>query len=386
MTILFTLRTASVTGGPSNYDLLFSENVRFNLKSFAGPLEIRLEDNPCVHDADKLLEKERFTDLKSEYPPFTTSAVTPNIGLSPQMCVECIREIQKMDEETFYQLCLSCYSLVTNNEDEFLDIRSYFQKWSEQWPAAAPLSPMTQNYFCQLAHQYNVSIEQFSQPLLAGAKITFDPDGIDAYANNPKVPEYMKSEGNFASALAVFFDIHDTLLHDGNCAINSFFAAKDGPELYQGEEGERRIRDQIGPFRKKIVDYAKKHKADFPEDFRDQYQRMIRNYNDSTQRDWTGLPELWVAAQVYEQEIRIFSRLEGDFTVDDKGQIAPLVVFTPIKNQSIGEQEGISPRGDISPKKTKKPINLYFGYPHFCPLIPKKPANIATDSDVETML
>jgi hypothetical protein len=244
---------------------------------------------------------------------------------------------------------------LTDEEDSFLELPDYYEKWHQNWPEGVSFSKETKTFFLQLTREYSTSLDQYAPPLMPKTKIAFDPHGFDTYTHGSLVPEFIRSEGNYASALCCFFDMRDTILHDGNCGIESFFVALNGPQEYEEPDSVAKIQECVGPFRKAIVEYATLHKADFPIEYRVDLEGIINCYNDSTQTDWTGTAEWFCAAQVYEREIRLFSRSEGDFRIDAKGEIEPAAILVPLNGAAKGP-----------------PVNIMmYGKVHYCPLIPK---------------
>lgn len=350
--VLFLLRTANATFSENVVDIDLAENCSYHLKFLPGKCEAFIEDNPCVRDIDKEVEKQKFEDFLSDYSTHTLSPLTPNRSFSPQMCVNVMKEIQALDTSTFYALCSSCFALISNQADEYAEGPQVFEEWQKLWPEGVSLSQTTKTFLLQLVKQYAVSVDFYSPPLIPGMKITFDPKGVNTYVPESLVPRFIHSEGNYASALCSSFTIHDTILHDGNCGINAFFSALNGPQEYSGPDGKDKIRKCITQFRKAVVDYAVQHKDDFPKEY--DINRTIRLYNDPTQSEWTENTEWLCAAEVYGREIRIYSRTRGDFTIDADYRVAPAAVFRP-----TGEPQG-------------PPINiLHYGDVHYCALIPK---------------
>ena len=187
------------------------------------------------------------------------------------------------------------------------------------------------------------------------SRIAYNPSGLDAYKDLRHASGFVPPAGNLASALGLTFTFVDPVLHDGNCAVNSFLMGVNGVDAYAGKDGLEKLRADIREFRTKIVSYAEAHRDELAQKYSpDEVSQLIRLYNDATQRDWTENIEWECAASVYKCIISLYSTEGKSFAIDENRAVAPSVVFTP------------------RDPPEKPPVKLmWYGRVHYCLLKPR---------------
>jgi hypothetical protein len=209
------------------------------------------------------------------------------------------------------------------------------------------LTETTKLWLNNIAMNYVPAMPKKPIPLKAGNKIPFYRDGAADYTPLEQIPDYLLSAGNYASAvLNKNMEPHDPRLHEGSCGINAFLLGALGLDL----KDEKKIplealQAMVQDFRKKIVAYAREHKAELEEKFpkekvmvkgkvieKDEVQELIDGYANMDNPQWTTALVWECAANIYNRPILVYGCPEnpGDtFSIGEKGEIEPTATFKP---------------------------------------------------------
>ena len=333
MALFLLVKHSKLTLQPGKLEVGLSPFVRFSLNYLDPQPETPPEDNPGI-------EPENFWSLKSDYPFHSLTPLTPNMNIPPQTFLALAENVQKLTLEEFYSLCAACVApqLLSIDADSALDdprATRFLERIENADPGVKKvLTEDTKLWLNNMATNYVPAMPKKPIPLKVGNKIPFYRDGVADYTPLEKVPEYLNSAGNYASALLGFMKPHNPRLHDGSCGINAFLLGALGLDL----KDEKKIplealQEMVQDFRKKIVAYARKHKTELEKKFgEEEVKKLIDKYKDMDNPQWATSLVWECAANIYKRLIIVYGCPEnpGDtFSIREKGEIEPTAIFQP---------------------------------------------------------
>ena len=192
------LRAAGIREEGDVLHISFSPFIHYHLRALQREeIQVLPKDNPGLTSLE---------ELATDYPLHTLSAITPNT-IPPHEIVSSIRAIQSIPDGLFRSLYVSCVHPSFLSQDlEFSSIRNGFETWKQFWPAGVDIF--------EAAHVLITLAEQYVGPISVGA-ITVRPNGrytmtpdLRAFVSEERVPDFIRSQGSFASALCVLPSLH----------------------------------------------------------------------------------------------------------------------------------------------------------------------------------
>jgi hypothetical protein len=188
-----------------------------------------------------------------------------------------------------------------------------------------------QRSLADLLDHYMSFVTDCVSPIEPNKKYYFDIRRIGQFSLEDQVPRFIRSEGNFASAVCLFFTPIEPRSHDGSCAVESILLAVKGKDAYPKSDStsKGRLERDIREFREKIVQYARDHEAQLISKFgENDVRKLIQKYSNEHQNQWTSDMTLYCAAQVYERHIEVYTQFEGGvFLTNSEGRLAPVMRF-----------------------------------------------------------
>jgi hypothetical protein len=348
LVLLQCLRAAGVTYKDGVTRVAFTPSVLFRLKELdREKIQILPEDNPGL---DSLLE------FASDYPFHTLSPITPRT-ITPSKFTTAVKAIQTLTEEQFSALCCSCTAPSFLALDlEFATIQQGVEAWKPFWPAGIDISAAL-DVLITLSEQYTGTMSG-AMTIRPNARYDINRAQLDAFVPAEEIPDFLRSEGNFASALCASFIPVNPYLQNGDCGINSFLLGWE--QSSEEVEGGERLNGKVDEFRTTIVEYARNNRALLNEKFGETViSQLIERYTRRVEgelREMTGPEVWWIAAHIYQRPIAIYNcdRVGNVFSLDERCVITPSVVFNP--------EEGATPL---------EPIRLAHWSLHYCFLKPR---------------
>ncbi len=325
LSLLKVMRCAGIDRVGDVVRVSFSPTIHYQLKSLRREeVQILPEDNPGV---------DALSEVATDYPTHTLTAFTPR-EITPENFIAATRVIQALPEERFTALIRSCFDPRFLSENlEYATLRQGFEAWKQCWPSGVDIS--------ECSHVLVTLAEQYIGPINVGAT-TIRPNGryhlnqdLNAFALQEQVPDFLKSQGNFASALCASFIPLDPYLHDGDCSVNSFLlglARTPGERSAYLQESEMLDRD-VREFRHDLVEWAQNHRQVLDEKFGvSEIDDFIQSYSlrdEGGPLSWSGPEAWWIAAQVYRRKIMVYNcdRTGNVFSLDEHCAINPTAVF-----------------------------------------------------------
>jgi hypothetical protein len=352
LALLAALRCAGIDEVGSLVRISLTPFIHFQLKSLRREdVQILPEDNPGLTS---------LSEFATDYPLHTLSAITPR-EITPENFVSATRQIQSLSDEQFDDLCLSCICPPFLSQDlEFATVKQGFEAWKQFWPTKVDISDASR-VLITLAEQYIGPISIGTTAIRPNGRYHINTD-LNAFVTEDHVPDFLRSQGNFSSALAASFIPIDPYLHDGDCGVNSFLLglaqteAERGSYLRNGEVLNRDVRE----FRQDLVEYARNHREILDEKFGShEITTFIDAYllrDEGVPLAWSGPEAWWIAAQVYHRRVVLYNsdRVGNVFTLDEDCKIVPSAVFDPVDGVIGGD-----------------PVHLAHWDVHYCFLQPR---------------
>lgn len=324
-----------------------SPKTQYLLKTFADEtFEVRYEDNPW-------LTPEQFHTFASSYAPHTLSPLTPDRNFPPSCFSALCNELKAIASPDFYTLCEKTIALRSMEDDT---AANYIDAFEKLLPEGKTLSEEAHRLLIHLVDHYMTFVSDVTQAILPNKTYFFNIRGAGQFVDPSTIPLNIRSEGNYASAIAYFYNFVQPSRHDGNCCVESILIALNGIERYRDEKGKEALTEDIRNFRVSLVEYAKEHEADLKAEFGDQQvDRLLLRYAGTDLDEWTDTVALACISRRYGHPIQVYSRTSPMFTTDEKGELEPSAIFY---------KEKIT---------TGAPIRLmYWDECHYCLLVEKQ--------------
>ncbi len=324
VSLLCLCRTSEISGNASNMCFALSPRTQYRISSFdLLRYEERAADNPWI-------PTERFHEYSSEYAPFTLSPLTPNKNLPPMCFVSLVRGIQRLSDSEFFELCARAVLYVQGMEPS--PAPAYIDACLERWTGDQQLPEEARRSLTCLLEHYLSLIWKISRPLEPDATYYFSPREIGRFAPSDRVPVFLRSEGNFASAVCALYTPIEPRSHDGNCAIEAILLALQGKDAYSMADPESggRLAEDIRAFRSQVVEYAAQHCQELAALFgQKDVEALIRTFASPKHQEWVSDIVHYCVARLYQRPIFILSRSGDRFTLDSQGQLVPSGRFYP---------------------------------------------------------
>ena len=280
--------------------------------------------------------------------------------------------LQSLGEREFYQMCLGCLRIARDHEHDMdvNDPSAYFREWASKeglclLSEAKDVASEREKILWVILKPYIGSLASFGA-LLPLTTYPFDHRKFDAFAPASEVPKFLRSSGNYGSALACQFIPHDTIAHDGNCGVNAFLMGINGPNAYPSTpQGRQKLEDDAREFREKVAQYLIDHESSF-----EQYMETGVSVRDYAQRyaqskEWTGELELTCAAHVYRRPVILYSDNSLTvFSTDQNSHVKPTQEINPQDDPNQADQAG-----EIGP-----PVHVLLHSVHYIFLQPRPEA------------
>jgi len=268
------------------------------------------DDNPHIHD---------FYGSLSQFPLHQLSPFTPNRKISPLRLFHFWKMVTELEDVDFEKVCGQCLNLMCEDE---ISVQEFFARFSEACSGIVHvqefediLVTLTKNYIAMLDGQ---------TPLLPNKTYFFNSQNINQFGNGDEIPEFLRSQGNFAGAIVQSFTPHEPTSHDGNCGVHSFLLGMYGVDSL-AEKTE--LRREIGTFRSKIVEYAQQHKEELIEKFGEtDVNRLIDRFA-RDQYEYATSIVWYIASEIYQRPIYIYSLTDGTFSTDEETRVCPVAGF-----------------------------------------------------------
>ena len=173
-------------------------------------------------------------------------------------------------------------------------------------------------------------VSDFIQPIFPDGKYYFNPRGAGQFEPIERVPQFLRAEGNFASAICHFFTPIEPISHDGNCCVEAILIAHRGYIAYQKtDEGFFLLKKEIREFRDAVVRYAKEYEKELSTEFSQKdVSTLIQGYSTADQDLWTDDLALICASRCLQRPIIVYSRSGVVFSTDASGQLTPARMFS----------------------------------------------------------
>lgn len=334
-------RNSSVDMKPAQMTVQLSPLAKYILREYRGTsYEEKHEDNPWM-------EFHEFLNLCNDYPTHTPSPLTPNRNFPPSFFATLVKELKALDDSEFYTLCESVLNKVQNMEDSMA--KEYVASINAELSSKKTLSKPAEDIITYFLDTYMSYVSEGIQLLEPSKTYSFNPRCLGRFSPAEEIPSFIRSEGNFASALCHFYTPIPTTRHEGNCCVESILNGLNGQQKYEGEKGKEALDEDINAFRAGVVEYGKAHEEALRYEFEDEeVDKFLQRYA-ADRTESTDTVALACIARKFGREIRVFSRPFSTFTTDSKGEIEPCSVF-PAKGEETGA-----------------PINLmYWDGCHYC--------------------
>ena len=332
LSLLWLCRQATIEQlSPLLQSVTISPRTKYLLQNLAdASYEERYEDNAW-------LTREQFHQFTSSYAPHTLSPLTPNRNFPPSCFASLSSELKRLESTEFYALCERTLSIRSMEEDT---VENYIAAFGRFLAEGKQLSEEARRLLISLVDHYMSFVSDSVQPLVSNRTYFYNVRGLGQFVERAEVPEFIESEGNFASAICHFYTPINTTRHEGNCCVESILTALNGKERYMGEDGDKNLGVDIRDFRAKSVEYARDHKAELSAEFGEaQVDEVLRLYATELQNETTGSVVFACTCQRYGRPILVYSRTSSVdqtspmytassiFTTDEDAALNPYAVF-----------------------------------------------------------
>lgn len=313
LSLLQIARSAVISDETDPLIVTLDNGISFRLKELPRKgLSFPTEINPGITNPGR---------VAADYPLHTLSPITPK-EVSPSEFALFAASIQSLTEEQFSALCDSCTLLVPMALPDTSTTLDYCEAWKTVWPAGFDISQTT-HVHVSITQGYITSVDRYTEELLPDTTYHFNPTQIGAFCPESQVPEFLRTQGNFASLICASFIPHDPEDHEGSCGVNAFLLGRHGVTVYSS--GERSLHDDIMQFRTDIVAYATEHRNELSEEFGTKTITDLVDKYATLNADWSGR-EVWaIASRRYGHPIKVYTCQDhgGLFRTNEQRIIVP---------------------------------------------------------------
>ncbi len=306
-------------------EIIMTPNVKY-LISYVNP-----EGYVELQEDNQWIPKESFLEHVAEYAPFSLTPVTPNKNFPPKLITSLLHDIQGLEELQFFTLCAKVFESVRSMDgsaeaDRLLEESDFVDAVHGSWPEGSTMSEESRMILTELLRNYLPFVQESIRPLEPNKKYFFNIRGVSQFTDIDQVPSFLRSEGNFASAICSSFIPIEPRSHDGNCGVEAILLALHGKDAYSKDvpESADRLKADIKEYRGKITQYATENKDRLCGEFGDRdVERFLQKFSNKDQDEWTSDIALFCASKVYGRPIVVYSRAGTTFATDDRGQLKP---------------------------------------------------------------
>jgi hypothetical protein len=309
-----------------------------------------------VREDQQEMEGGQFREYVHGFLPYPETPLTSS-ALSVDAVKEVFLSIQAMPEAAFAEVLQACERITKGPHEEFVGYEYYPTLLAQLCPGVISDSIIS---FC------TQMVGRFGDLMASGIRAELKPNStyrvnaaVGAFGAEDAVPSWLRSQGNFASAICTTFTPVKPQDHFGNCGVNAFLLGLKGVDTYGAVKGQ--LKQDIQVFRNEIQRFAKTHRDELLQTScsKKELDEIIANV--TREVDWYGSPMIWAnsaiwacAARCYGRVINVYTAYGTDeFRTDAQGAVVPYQPFQP-----YGEPTG-------------EPIHLLFwDGAHYCWLRP----------------